>query len=70
MLVSGSKYEAFHISGQIMRRGNTLSLIKSQSSFLCCKTFTFLEEQHEIQKNDTYTGGIENIYLVAYLLRR
>ena len=28
MLVSGSKYEAFHISGQIMRRGNTFEFDK------------------------------------------
>ena len=28
MLVSGSKYVAFHISGQIMRRGNTFEFDK------------------------------------------
>ena len=55
-LVRGSKYVAFHISGQIMRRGDTFEFDKVTNIsiftifFVCCKTFTFHKEKHEIQK--------------------
>ena len=64
MLVSGLKYVAFHISGQIMRRGDTFEFDKVTNISIFAIVLYVAKHSLIIKKNtkfrnDTTTGGIE-----------